>query len=83
MPLILSLVLGSIGLVLVKTAFTTPPDPREVLRSLFAGGSLFGEFGSGISQQQQDFITSRAESDAAKHPGVDDVRRGTVNRNLS
>jgi len=63
--------------VLIKSAFTTPPDPREVLRMLFAGGSLFS-----ISAQDQAFVSSRADSDIAKHPGVveppatNNVRRG-------
>ena len=37
MGLLLALVLGSVGLVLVKSAFTTPPDPRIVLKEVFTG----------------------------------------------
>lgn len=48
MPLILSLALGAVGLVLIRSAFATPPDPREVLRSLFAGGSLFEPSGKSM-----------------------------------
>jgi len=81
MPLILSLALGAVGLVLIRSAFATPPDPREVLRSLFAGGSLF-ESTSGKSMggpgavggEGQGYLPGPATNAAG--------RIGTVNPNV-
>lgn len=66
MGLIMSLVLGSVGLVLIKTAFNTPPDPRVVLKDLFSGNFKIGEF----TDAQKAFVGSRSESDIAKHPAA-------------
>ena len=75
MPLIMSLVLGAVGLVLVKTAFTTPPDPRVVLRTLFAGGSI-------LESSNTDLPTGSSAVGIVP-PATNAVRRGTVNRNIS
>jgi len=79
MPLILSLALGAVGLVLIRSAFATPPDPREVLRSLFAGGSLFEPTGI-PSQDAIDVAARHTDIDESRHSALTPPPNPNTNR---